>query len=166
MGAGRPAEAKVSAVYFLADGYGPEARVKVGRTVDTERRLRELQTGNASSLRYLGWVPGGAEAEMRLHAALSEHHVSGEWYELTPEVRTLIEGACACHRMHLDYCEEKDLTAALEATHALVCGCDVRSVCRCDLTCHDMRVMWRAARRHGDQGLHVAVFTIDAVELG
>lgn len=119
-----------SAVYFLVDGYGPEARVKVGHTVDTDRRLRELQTAHGSKLRYLGWIPGGREQELRLHAALSPHHVRGEWYRLTPEVRTLIEGACAKHRLSLDIAEERDLVRALEATHDIVCrvtDCPVRS---------------------------------------
>jgi hypothetical protein len=109
---------QLEAVYFLVDE--AEHVVKVGRTVDTVRRLKELQTGSSKTMRFLGWIPGGARAERMLHDALADHHVRGEWYALTPEVRVLIDGACAAHRLSEDASEERDLTLALEASLAIV----------------------------------------------
>lgn len=119
-------EPRVEVVYFLVDE--PMSAVKIGRTVDTVRRLRELQVGGTSKLKYLGWIPGGSEQEGALHRVMAEHRIRGEWFRLTPAVRVLIEGACAAHRQKLDADEASDLVRALEATHEIVCrgkGCSV-----------------------------------------
>ena len=70
---------KISAVYFLVEGFGDARLVKVGRTIDTERRLAELQTGNGRKVRYLGWIPGGSKEERAIQAAMAEFHERGEW---------------------------------------------------------------------------------------
>jgi hypothetical protein len=115
-------EPKISAVYFLVDE--SESLVKIGHTVDVERRLRELQTANGRMVHYLGWIPGGVQEEQEIHRSMVRYHVRGEWYRLEHGIRRLIDGACAAHRMHIDAEEERDLVSALESTHAIVCGCD------------------------------------------
>ena len=112
---------KISAVYFLVEGFGDARLVKVGRTIDTERRLAELQTGNGRKVRYLGWIPGGSKEERAIQVAMSEFHERGEWYRLTDEVKVLIDGVCAQNRMRTDQIEAEDLEKALNATIAIVC---------------------------------------------
>jgi hypothetical protein len=106
-------------VYFIVDE--TDRTVKVGRTTNEPQRLAQLQTASAVRLRYLGCIPGGAKSESLLHAALAPHRIQGEWFRLTDEVRVLVEGSCAAHRLNEDRAEEGDLVRALEATIALVC---------------------------------------------
>jgi hypothetical protein len=52
-------------VYFIADG----EHVKIGFTQEApERRLSQLQTGNARKLSLLGTIAAGRDEEKRLHA--------------------------------------------------------------------------------------------------
>ncbi len=69
-------------VYFIEDGAG---HVKVGRSVDPDRRLRTLQTGNSAALvlAYVAWFPGDEQAracEADLHALLAGRRVRQEWF--------------------------------------------------------------------------------------
>jgi hypothetical protein len=43
-------------------------------------RLGDLQVGNPHKLSFLLIIHGPREAEAQLHAALTEHRMSGEWF--------------------------------------------------------------------------------------
>ena len=81
-------------VYFIqADESGP---IKIGFTADDPlRRLNQLQTGNASTLKLLGSIKGTAVEEKELHAELSEWRLQGEWFEPHPTVLGTIQNALA-----------------------------------------------------------------------
>lgn len=68
--------------------------VKIGHTVDVERRLDELQCASPFDLRLLRAQPG--DHEKRLHCELREHRVSGEWFVANEHVVGVLrrEGLC------------------------------------------------------------------------
>lgn len=79
-------------VYFIqADENGP---IKIGFTADDpQRRLNQLQTGNASALKLLGAINGTTARERQFHADLSEWRLQGEWFESHPTVLAAIQEA-------------------------------------------------------------------------
>lgn len=76
-------------IYFITDG----EYVKIGFTDkdDVQQRLSTLQTGNARELTLLGTMQGGRESEMLLHQVFSSLRVRGEWFLLTPQIKTVSE---------------------------------------------------------------------------
>lgn len=71
-----------SVVYVI--GSADMAPVKIGVTVNTERRLKQLQPGALARLEVLWTTPGDSTLERQLHARFSDFHVYGEWFDLTP----------------------------------------------------------------------------------
>lgn len=68
-------------LYFIGNGEGP---IKVGITRgDPKERLKDLQTGNPVRLRVLDAfsVVDPEGTEQRMHNALRDFHVGGEWYD-------------------------------------------------------------------------------------
>lgn len=82
----------LSSVYFIqADESGP---IKIGFTADDpKRRLNQLQTGNASALKLLGFVRGTPADEKQLHVELAEWRLQGEWFQSHPSVLARIQAA-------------------------------------------------------------------------
>lgn len=69
-------------VYFINDGIG---HMKIGVSDDPDRRIKELQTGNANKLElyYLLCVDSMDEAyevEAILHNNFAADHMYGEWF--------------------------------------------------------------------------------------
>ena len=54
--------------------------LKIGRANDCERRIRELQTGNALELRLIYVFKGMAWREYALHKELAKWRLEGEWF--------------------------------------------------------------------------------------
>lgn len=80
-------------VYFIrAEGGGP---IKIGRSADPDKRLRELQTGHPYPLRVVGMASGGRELEAALHRILCDYRLMGEWFEDTGPVLELMRLVCA-----------------------------------------------------------------------
>ncbi len=79
-------------VYFIqADENGP---IKIGFTSDDpKRRLNQLQTGNASTLKLLGAIRGNSTRERQFHTELAEWRLQGEWFESNPKVLAAVESA-------------------------------------------------------------------------
>lgn len=67
-----------SYVYFIQDGR--KGAVKIGMTVDPEKRLRDLQTGNPRTLRIRHVIPGDRSTEKALHARFEPARIRGEWF--------------------------------------------------------------------------------------
>lgn len=55
--------------------------VKIGRTNDLDRRLRQLQPGNPAKLEVLWTVEGGSLIEGELHRWFKDCRVIGEWFD-------------------------------------------------------------------------------------
>ena len=74
-------------VYFISDG----RFVKIGKAIDAQRRLADLQTSNSSELTLVCKIPcknsdSATEAEGRLHTFFSSYRVRGEWFDLLPYI--------------------------------------------------------------------------------
>ena len=66
-------------VYIVTDGHA----VKIGFTSKTvKERVAQLQTGNPRPITVLSAFSGTIADEQRIHAALSENNVSGEWFAI------------------------------------------------------------------------------------
>jgi hypothetical protein len=57
--------------------------VKIGISVDPNKRLASLQTGAPVGLRLLWTAPGGRPLEQHLHGHFAERHVRGEWFDFS-----------------------------------------------------------------------------------
>lgn len=84
-------------VYVISDGNG---HCKIGKAVDVARRLKELQTGNASELRVSTCLVCDSDhesyrAERAAHKILEERRASGEWFLVSERhaEQTLYEAA-------------------------------------------------------------------------
>jgi hypothetical protein len=77
-------------VYIIQGEAGTE--VKVGFTVDVDKRLKELQTGNPKILRPLIVLLAPPEVERQYHRQLAKSRVNGEWFS-GPEVDQFIRRA-------------------------------------------------------------------------
>jgi hypothetical protein len=74
----RPRLTTPNFVYFVQEGdRGP---VKIGRAVDPERRVRDLQTGNPTQLELRHVLPGASDLEGALHRRFEPALIRGEWY--------------------------------------------------------------------------------------
>lgn len=75
-------------IYFAqgVDG-GP---IKIGHSTSPFERLRALNTASAERLAIIALFPGSEFDERRLHAALAEHRLNGEWFRDCEAVRAVI----------------------------------------------------------------------------
>ena len=75
-------------VYFILHG---TKRVKIGFSIQVDKRLANIQTGLPGKARILYVTPGDMELEKRLHQLFAEDRVSGEWFFYSPAIRVWIE---------------------------------------------------------------------------
>jgi len=64
-------------LYIMQDESG---MLKIGRSVDVDRRLKQLKTGNPG-IRLMHVWRGKGDMEKRLHEDLSKFRVKLEWFE-------------------------------------------------------------------------------------
>jgi Meiotically up-regulated gene 113 len=57
-------------------------RVKIGYSLNPEKRIKELSTGCPFELQLVGCVKGTIEREKQLHCRFTKYRVNGEWFEL------------------------------------------------------------------------------------
>lgn len=69
--------------------------IKIGRSLNPELRLKQLEAGSPNQLVILGKVSGGSELEAELHKRFSAHRERGEWFRATRELRDFIKEATA-----------------------------------------------------------------------
>lgn len=57
--------------------------VKVGRSKNPDRRLKQLQTGSPHPLRLILHAPGRGDLERQIHRLMKDRRIrrSGEWFE-------------------------------------------------------------------------------------
>lgn len=69
-----------SYVYFIRQA--DTGFIKIGRAVDPERRIHNIQVGSPQELKLLGAVlEFGAFDEGGIHDAFTVHHFRGEWFQ-------------------------------------------------------------------------------------
>lgn len=77
-------------VYF-ASAEQPGCPIKIGHSIDVEKRLKALQTSSPETFVLLASVPGDTRAEFFFHSLVSRHRISGEWFKPAPELLLLID---------------------------------------------------------------------------
>lgn len=55
--------------------------IKVGKAVNVEARIKSLQTGSFAKLLIVDVLPGGYQAESRIHSGLKADRLQGEWFD-------------------------------------------------------------------------------------
>jgi len=77
--------------YVYAVESMPTGAIKIGRALNVRHRLKSLQVSTPDELRERGRIRGTHELEERLHLALAEHNIRGEWFRPAPEVLRVVE---------------------------------------------------------------------------
>lgn len=73
------ARIELGCVYFIGEELGGDL-IKIGWSRNPVARLRQLQTGNATPLKFIGCVAANRQIEPALHRLFSTASVSGEWF--------------------------------------------------------------------------------------
>lgn len=83
-------------VYFIADGFGFDSYIKIGKSNNPLDRMTALQTANPRRLNLLvtiseGWVkrrngPDDEYGETYFHEVFKSTRSSGEWFHWSPEL--------------------------------------------------------------------------------
>lgn len=88
-------------IYFIQAGEnGP---IKIGRSNDVEKRLKQLQTASAEKLKIL-WkydVENDKKVESELHKQLQHERIDGEWFRPSEEVLRTIKFYC-CNNVSVE----------------------------------------------------------------
>ena len=73
-------------VYFIGEENSGYCRIKIGVAKDIEKRRNNLQPGNPSAIRLIGWsnTEETFELERRLHHHFAATRVRGEWFAIEP----------------------------------------------------------------------------------
>lgn len=74
-------------VYFIHDGW---SRVKIGWSVDVDKRLASLQSANAEPLTLLRVLEGGPATERWLHRRFAAERLHGEWFSYHEDMLTVV----------------------------------------------------------------------------
>lgn len=93
-----------SRVYFyVAGGMDVEEYVKIGTSIDVDRRIASFQSGSRGGvvvpedvldIRYgelAGVIPGGRRVEKALHHAFRDEHVRGEWFIYSDRIQCILD---------------------------------------------------------------------------
>lgn len=59
---------------------------KIGYSVNPEKRIAEVQTGNPRQLTLVGKIKGTPSDEAKMHAKYIKQNVLQEWFKVTPEL--------------------------------------------------------------------------------
>lgn len=71
-------------IYFL---HAPSARaIKIGISIDIDKRIQSLRSGSPVSLTLLGTIAGGADEEKEIHNRWAHIRMHGEWFSATSEL--------------------------------------------------------------------------------
>jgi hypothetical protein len=77
----------MSFVYFVQDERG---RVKIGYSVNTDKRMYAMRSDNADMLRVVRLVDGGLATERWLHKRFDHLWIAGEWFHFHPDMLTVV----------------------------------------------------------------------------
>jgi hypothetical protein len=79
-------QGKQGYVYCIGETQGVAWGVKVGYSVNPEKRVTELQTGNPRILSVIGKIKGTPDDEKRIHSKYMKYNLIGEWFVPTREL--------------------------------------------------------------------------------
>lgn len=65
--------------------------IKIGVSIQPERRIMALRSSSPTPLELLGYIPGSFGIENMLHKLLSDSSSHGEWFYPTPEVLEAVD---------------------------------------------------------------------------
>lgn len=82
--------------YFIQ--HGEDGPIKVGQARDPSSRLRALQTGNPVRLYLRAVVRYEIMPEQGVHSHLASSRIHNEWFQLTDEVREVLDHAVELSR--------------------------------------------------------------------
>lgn len=74
---------KQEVVYFIQAG----DFVKIGRTRNIKRRIDQTQVHCPFPIQLIGTIEGDKDVEREIHDMFKPYQSTGEWFNLTPEVR-------------------------------------------------------------------------------
>lgn len=74
-------------LYVLQNEFG---LIKIGKSVNPEKRRQELQSNEKCTIELVLLLPGKGEREKTIHRKLEEYHIEGEWFCGTEEARAAI----------------------------------------------------------------------------
>lgn len=72
-------------VYLIVEKGGRYG--KIGYSVNPQKRIAEVQTGNPRPLRLFGTIPGTEDTERALHAKYIKDNALQEWFKLSDELK-------------------------------------------------------------------------------
>lgn len=87
-----PPSRQQSLVYFARRSDG---MIKIGISVDPQRRIRGISMQSGMSIEILRTVAGGRPLEALLHARFAAARTLGEWFEPVPELLAHIDSLAA-----------------------------------------------------------------------
>jgi hypothetical protein len=73
-------------VYIIGD----DCFVKIGTTDNPFARITSLQVASPQQLEFHLTFIGGKKEERELHRRFRPHHVHGEWFHFSPEIKEFI----------------------------------------------------------------------------
>lgn len=76
-------------VYFIRPK-GKKGPIKIGCSVRTARRLRDIEIWSPVLLEIAATAPGDNRHELALHDRFMESHLHGEWFDANPELIALV----------------------------------------------------------------------------
>jgi len=77
-------------VYFLLSNN----LIKIGFTIDVQKRISCIRTMSPSPVKLLGFMEGGRDKESALHKKFASTRMHGEWFKKTDSLLNLIREAC------------------------------------------------------------------------
>jgi hypothetical protein len=78
-------------VYFILEE--KTNLIKIGSAINCAERLKTLQTGNPNPISLLHIIKDkGLLFEKQLHRRFKKHHVRGEWFVFSEEIKAFING--------------------------------------------------------------------------
>lgn len=80
----RAAVSNQAQVYFVEMGEG--GPIKIGKAVNVQKRVCQLQVGLPLPLRLLAVCDGGRAKEREYHARFASACIRGEWFERVPDL--------------------------------------------------------------------------------
>jgi hypothetical protein len=77
-------------LYVMQNEFG---LIKIGRSVDADARRKLLQSQEQCRIELIAVLPGWGDQEERVHIALRDYHLMGEWFHGHREARAAILAA-------------------------------------------------------------------------
>ncbi len=99
--------------------------IKIGYSIDVQKRLAQLQTAVAERLILIGQIPGEITDERDLHERFRDHHVRGEWFDGTKGLAEELTAMCgkAGRDIAREFWLSDENTSQLETIVSLAARC-------------------------------------------